>query len=472
MITIDQLRHIIKDDETQTLELKKSTGELKDAMHSACAFLNSDGGWLVFGITPKSLKIIGQDVTDNTRQEISMALNGIEPCAEVDVNYIKVDDETNKCVIAIHFEGWTFGKRPYTYRGCPYYRVESTTRQMSRDMFEERLKESNPLKFAWDVQVAHDVCINNISEERIRSAVRLGVRGNRLNISAEGDEVETLLEKFNLLKFGKLTNAAIMLFGKDVVTKFPQLFIKMARFRGSESLEFIDMQRVEGNFFDLLDAGVSFCFKHLNLGGEIVGLIRKESLEIPIEALREALINALCHRDYEQYNAGVSLAIYDDRVEIYNPGRLPNQLNKDTIKLPHDSFPRNRSIANVLFRTTYLESWGTGIGRMIEHCKRSNVSEPEFVVDEYSVKIIFRRSIDSRSEKWPEKWPERWPEKATKILELMKQNPSVTYAKIETELSVGHTTIKKIIKAMQDMGVITRVGPDRGGEWLINSCQD
>lgn len=101
-------------------------------MHTACAFLNTDGGWLIFGIATSSLKIIGQQVTDNTRREIAQALSGLEPAINVDVEYIDVPYANGNQVICMHFDGYTFGNRPYTFSGRPYYKVESTTKVMPR----------------------------------------------------------------------------------------------------------------------------------------------------------------------------------------------------------------------------------------------------------------------------------------------------------------------------------------------------
>ena len=129
-------------------------------------------------------------------------------------------------------------------------------------------------------------------------------------------------------------------------------------------MEFIDNQRVDGNFFDLLDAGMAFFMKHLSMSGKIVGLYREEHLEVPIEALREALTNALCHRQLEKYNLTIGIAIYDDRIEIENPGILPPQITPETIRNSRLSMPYNPIMADVLFKTTFLENWGTGLNRM------------------------------------------------------------------------------------------------------------
>ncbi len=118
---------------------------------------------------------------------------------------------------------------------------------------------------------------------------------------------------------------------------------------------------MSATFFYNRDAAIAFCFKHLNLSGKIEGLRRKEKLEIPIVALREAIINSLAHRAYENRGTSTGLAIYDDRVEIENPGRLPHELSPETMLQPHDSFPYNPVIAQALYKMTYLENWGGGV---------------------------------------------------------------------------------------------------------------
>ena len=119
-MTYEELEILIKHDEHRQLELKKTTGELKDGMHSACAFLNTEGGWLIFGVTPSSLKILGQEVTDNTQREIAQALSYLEPQVDVRVEYVDIPDRPNQKVIAMHFNPWLWGNIPYTYHGCPY----------------------------------------------------------------------------------------------------------------------------------------------------------------------------------------------------------------------------------------------------------------------------------------------------------------------------------------------------------------
>lgn len=141
-------------------------------------------------------------------------------------------------------------------------------------MFEDRIKAAKPHKFGWEKQVADDYTVDDLDENRIRAAVKFGVENGRISPTAQGATIETILEKLNLMKHGMLTNAAVMLFAKNT-SDYPQLLIRLARFKGTDKLEFIDNKRVKGNFFDLLDASMEFAYRHLNISGKIVGLQRR-----------------------------------------------------------------------------------------------------------------------------------------------------------------------------------------------------
>ncbi|MDE5606000.1 MAG: putative DNA binding domain-containing protein, partial [Bacteroidales bacterium] len=389
---IDDIKSLIASNESRTLELKKTTGELKDGMHSACAFLNTEGGWLIFGVTPVSFKILGQEVTDNTQREIAQALSGLEPVVDTRPEYIDVPERPGFKVIAIHFDGWVWGERPHTFHGCPYYKVESTTKVMPQDMYDERIRSHQPQAYSWERQTAVGVTLADLNEKRIQGCIRLGVEGGRIPASALAAPIEDTLAKWKLLNNGIPTNGAVMLFS-DNIDEYPQFRLRMARFEGTDKNEFIDNQRIEGSFFDLLDAGMAFFFKHLNLGGKITNrsLQREEHLEVPYKALREALINSLCHRQWEKHNLTNSIAIYDDRIEIANPGVFPPQITPESIKEPHESYPYNLKIAEVLYKSTFLESWGSGAKRIMEACCAQNVEPPTWRNDGGFVTVIFKR---------------------------------------------------------------------------------
>lgn len=396
---IDDIKKLIASDESRTLELKKTTGELKNGMHSACAFLNTEGGWLIFGVAPSSLKIIGQEVTDKTQQEIAQALAGLEPAVDVRVAYVDVPEYPGNKVIAMHFDGWVWGERPHTFHGCPFYKVESTTKVMSQDMYDERIRAHQPQLYAWERLAADGVTMADLNENLIRNGIRRGIDGGRIPESALYEPTGDILAKWKLIKNGVPTNGAVLLFS-DNIDEYPQFTLRMARFVGTDKNRFRDNQRVEGNFFQLLDAGVAFCFKHLSLSGVITNhsMEREEQLEVPYHALREALINALCHRYWERYNLTISIAIYDDRVEIASPGTFPPQITPENIKEPHESFPHNLKVAEALYRMTYLENWGSGAKRIMDACKEQGVEAPTWRSDGGFVTITFKRPIVTKSD--------------------------------------------------------------------------
>ena len=317
----------------------------------------------------------------------------------------------------------------------------------------------------------------------------------RMSELAYTEPLDKVLEKWRLLNDGVLNNAAAMLF-TNVTYEYPQFILRLARFRGNDKIEFVDNQRVEGNFFVLLDAGMSFFFKHLSLSGKIVGFKREEHLEIPSEALREALINALCHRQYEKYNLTIGIAIYDDRIEIENPGMFPPQITLANIKESHGSYPYNPLIAEVLYKTSYLESWGSGVKRIIDACRKQNVQDPEWSMSGGFVTVTFRKSIKSDNltnnptnvgesdskitgrvienrekviEKVIEKASmlgERVTENKIKILRLILETPTISKAEISKLIGISENSVSRNIEAMRNK-YIRRVGSDRGGYWEV-----
>jgi len=319
---------------------------------------------------------------------------------------VEVPERPGNFVIGIHVEAAKFGDAPYTYDGRAYYKVESTTVQMPRAMFEERLRRSNPTRFAWESQTPDSLRLEDLDERQIRNTVMYGINKGRMPASSASEDTMTLLDKFAMVENGKIKNAAAALFTKHP-QDYPQFLLRMARFRGKEKCDFIDNMRVNGNFFELLDAGLAFLFKHLNQSGVVKGLRREEQLEIPFEALREALTNALCHRQLDSPSGSVGIAVFDDRVEIENAGHLPNELTVETIKLPHRSYPQNPIIANALYMTAYLESWGTGVSRMVDACKAAGVPEPTYGTDGLFVWITFKRpNLDTYSDTNPDTTPD------------------------------------------------------------------
>ena len=383
---LDIVKELIAGAESDTVEFKETTGQLERGVETLCAFLNGTGGIVLFGVTDKG-KIIGQKVSDRTKRDIAEAIRRIEPFANIEISCIDIPD-TDNSIIALSAEEQRY-MRPFSYKGRAYQRIESVTSSMPQEIYNQLLMQRGG-KYAWEAIPNSDLKISDLDEHAIMGAVRGGIRCGRLPEATIREDLPTILEKFNLLHNGKLNNASAVLFGRDFYY-YPQCLLRLARFKGTTKDEFIDNQRVTGNIYTLLDAAMSFFFKHLSLSGKIVGLYREEELEIPYKALRECCTNAFCHRLYHRPGSSVGIAIYDDRIEIENSGTFPPDMTMEKLLSGHNSEPQNLIIANVLYKSEVLESWGRGISLMISECRRVGISDPEFHTDGNSVWVVFHR---------------------------------------------------------------------------------
>ncbi|MCD6441967.1 hypothetical protein J7L24_00220 [bacterium] len=168
-----------------------------------------------------------------------------------------------------------------------------------------------------------------------------------------------------------------MLFGKDPQKFFLQAKIRCARFKGTTAIDFIDMKLIEGNIIDQISETEKFILSHIKKAAKIVMFKREEVWEYPPNALREAIVNAVCHRDYS-ISGNVKIAIYDDRIEISNPGELMKPLTPSMLKKKHDSILRNPLIANIFFLIKNIEQWGEGTNKIIQWCVEHGLKDPDF----------------------------------------------------------------------------------------------
>ena len=386
---LDIVKRLIDEKENGQTEFKETTGQLERGMETLCAFLNGEGGTVLFGVTDQG-KITGQEVSDKTKRDIAAAINKLEPIAVVQISYIPLPDSEKK-IIAIHVEDARLS-RPFCYKGRAYMRVESVTTTMPQSKYNELLIQREEISHGWETYPNKDLKLTDLDEEEIHKTVRLGVECGRLP-ETTGNDISTILEKLNMFENGVLKNAAAVLFAKRKLAHYPQNLLRLARFNGTDKATFIDNQRIYGNIFQLLDAAMAFLFKHLSLSSTTDTLEREEHLEIPYKAIREAVINSLCHRSYRDTGGSVAIAVYDDRVEIENPGSFPSEWDMKRIKSEHTSKPRNPLIADTLYIRKVLESWGRGINLMIRECQKVDLQEPEFQIATDEVKLIFRRKV-------------------------------------------------------------------------------
>ena len=379
-LTIQEIETIVKRDENRIMEAKKTTGELAAGMQSGCAFLNTEGGWLFFGIHPQKLTLLGQDVADQTRQDIANAFRKFFPAIDLSAQYIEVPDKPGKYVIAIYFKAPKAFEAPYTYDGRPWYKVENTTAQMPREMFDERIRLSDPKKFSWELTPCPYATLDDIEDNTLTKAINGGIQTGR--IPAEAAEATTTIDRlrpFNVLTpEDGLTNGAVALFGKNPVRFFSHCRVRLARFVGFIMDKFRDQAVVEANLFQQLQSIEDFCRKHMFLSGDQDDFDSKNELTVPVKVIREASLNLLAHRTWWSEAMTPSVAIFDDRIEFMNPGAFPMGTTPDEFRRRPHSLPINEKIAGALFKGGKAEGWGRGILNIFTYCKEAGLPEPEY----------------------------------------------------------------------------------------------
>ena len=241
-----------------------------------------------------------------------------------------------------------------------------------------------------------------------------------------------------------------------------------AVFAGTDKITFLDIRSFKGNIFSLRQQAESYIKEHIKWRAEIKSGPRKEIPEIPVEAIREAVGNSLCHRDYANPK-GNEVAIFKDRIEIYNPGQFPDEIEPaDFIKGKGHSILRNPLIAETMFRSEDIEKWASGLKRIYDECTAVGV-KVEFSREKTGFVVSFKRP------KWEEgkglggqKTVEKGVEKTVeKILELIKSNPQITQKQIMDKTALTRRGVEWNLKKLKDEGRIKRVGPDKGGHWEV-----
>lgn len=463
-----KLKSIIKNGETESVEFKKSTAQLPRAMETICAFLNNQGGIVFIGVTATG-DLAGQDVADKTKQIIAHELDKLEPPAQVSVHY--VDVKNNKKIIV--FEVKPSLHAPYLYDGRPYYRAQSTTKQMTQQRYDQLVASRLPLNFSWEKLSAKEYTIENLDNNLILNVIRHSIEAKRLPEEALHQNVSNVLQALELMVDGQLRNAAIPLFAKKVFPSYPQCQLKMARFKGTDRDEFLDMDLVYGNVFELLEKGLLFVRRHLPLAGRIeAGKVERiEEFLIPFKAIREALINALCHRDYSSQGGSIGLAIYDDRMEIFNDGGLPSGVTLEKIKTGF-SKPRNALIADVFYKYGLIEKWGRGIPKIINSCKAVHDPEPEFYADEAEFKILFRFPGSLKQPviflQKPGLFDQLTP-RQREIVEILTIAETLKMREIMRHLKdpPAERTLRDDLASLKGLGVIDSTGHARTTKWFL-----
>jgi len=363
----------------------------------------------------------------------------------VDVNLHK---KNNKPYIEIDVPASTV---PISFHGSYYYRSGSTKQELKGVALQNWLLKKSGKH--WEDIPVPSVTLSDLDETTIRSFLKKAVEKGRIPADAASDDIKSVLEKLNLITTdGQLTHAAVLLFGKRPYSISATISFKIGRF-GKElhDLRFHDV--VETNLFTMADKVMEkLSDRYLVRPISYKGLERIEPLEYPETALREAVLNAIIHKDYS--STWTLLRVYDDRLEIWNPGKLPEELTIEKLKGRHSSYPRNTNIAAAFFKAGYIESWGRGTNKIIADCLEAGLPEPIMEEDQGGVRITFLKDTYAGEYLLTLGLNER----QLKAVKFLKEHRQITNADYQQLAGISRRTALRDLQELQEKEVIVRIG--------------
>ncbi|HEY0150869.1 MAG TPA: ATP-binding protein [Longimicrobium sp.] len=458
-----ELAAIVRSGESDKVEFKKTTGQRSDGAKTVCAMLNGQGGFVLFGVTDAG-EVSGQQVSTGTMEDLVRELRRIEPQPLLNPERVPLDHGLELIVIPV--PGRSGG--PYTYEGRPYIRQGPTTVVMPQDEYGRRLVERAHPTHRWEIQPAHGVTLGDLDTAELVRTVDEAIRRLRLEDPGTRDP-EALLRGFRLMQGDQPLNAAVALFGRAdrLFPNYPQCRLRLARFRGTDKTEFLDNRQEVGNVFDLLIRAQRFLRDHLPIAGRVVPNLfeRIDDPLYPPLALREALANALCHRDYTSPGSSVGVAIYDDRLEITSTGNLPFGLTPADLTRPHASQPWNPLMADVFYRRGIIEQWGRGTLKIIDLTEQAGLVAPEFEVRGGEVVVRF----------YPQGYvpPSRVSHKLSDLQQeilavLAAIGPSsMSMIRVHLPTPAPRSTVGDNLQLLRQLGLIQLKGRASGARWSL-----
>jgi len=430
---------ILKSTENNTVEFKEEINE--STFKTISAFANKDGGIIYIGISDKK-EIKGFEYTNSMLGDLTnkiVNMLGVHP----QIDYIKVN---KKDVLQIKIKKSTL---PVSYKGKYYTRVGNTTREMQGEELRSFfIKGTN-----WD-GLTGNYSTDEIDTETVRKFMRMASRNGRLKTADENEDIKTILKKLKLILNGKLTNGAIMLFGKNPQKYFINALVRVGRFKDETTI--IGDRRIEGNLFKQIEEAEEAIKNFINVRYEITGeqLTRKNIWDYPLEAIREALLNAVIHRDYFKYNVQTQIKIFNDWIWFFNIGGLPEGITLEQLKTTHPSVARNPLIVHTFYLAGLIEEYGSGIGRIMGSLKEANLPEPEFK-EEFAGFSLYMRKDYYTEERLKEIGLN---ERQIKAVTYVKEKGQITNKEYQKCCNTSNRTATRDLSDLVSKQIFTQVG--------------
>lgn len=477
--------------ETEWDEFKRSLRELDDGIKSMASIMNKGGaGTVWFGVKPDGTAV-GLDVTEKTLRDVAEAISSqIKPQVYPSVNAVPVGDGSGRNVVRVAFSG---DDAPYAWKGQYFIRVADRDEQMDPDELARAFRRRDERVIPWDARPSLKT-LADVDERTLRDYI---ARGNACGrIPEPFTTTEEALSKGGLMRDGRLTNAADVLFCRS-----QEIRLKQGMLESHTRTDILDLQQESGTVFDLVHKADLYILNNTRRRIVIEGPgPRDEIPEIPREAVREALFNAYCHMDWAQSHF-VTIDIYYDAVEIMSPGWfIDGQIpERHLAGMDRDSKSRNELIAKTLFRSKEIESYGTGMPRIRELCDEAGIHVEYRQTHDGTVVVFHRRDafagategLPSHGEGAGETVSETVNEGISShdeginegispqgegislsrderaVIRLMQLNPRVTYVDISTVTGFSESKTFRVIQALRERGVIMREGSRKTGSWRI-----
>ena len=421
-----------------------------DFIETICAMANSHGGTILLGLSSDG-EILGIDGGEEVRDQWIQKIRDITAPSILPES--EIHETESKDILAFHIHEAPV--KPVAFSGRCFRRVGAENYLLSSAEVAQ-LHFQNIGK-SWDGVIQDEVSLEDIDSGKVSHIIK-AINEQRTQNICETAPVKELLEKLLLFKDGKLVNAALLLFGKSPQNFIPHARIKAGRFK-SETL-IIDDLDITGNIFEQIDKAFSFVQKHLTVRLVITGQPQREEVwDYPLQALREGIINAVCHRDYS-VPVETQIRIYDDHLVIWNPGHLPNELSVDDLKGRHVSVLRNKFIGSVLYGAGFIEKWGSGTNRIISECKKLGLPEPEWR-EQQGLMLILRKEPFTDDMLYEQGLLER----QIKAVAHVKKRRRITNQEYQQIAGVKKRTATEDLHQLEEKKIFERVGSTGKGTY-------
>ena len=445
----EDIKELIKEGEGQELEFKRRGSETGSDIS---AFANTNDGIILVGVTDDG-EIIG--AADKADEQVASIAHTMDKPVYPEIERVRVD---GKLILVVKVKK---DSNLHIYKGYGRIRVGSTNKPMTLEELIKKGYELGVVKF--DSGICRKASLKDIDEEKVRWFLKEARIQRGLDIG-ENTHVTEALMRLKLIENKKLTNAAVLLFGKEPSRFFTRPEVKCIRFKGTGVTgKMIDFKVIKGNLFDQLIESERFIYNNIKMAAWIEKgkLQRQEKWEYPPDAIREALANALCHREYET-TASVQVRIFDDRMEFWNPGRLPEGWTVETLKQKHKSQPYNPLLLEHFFWVKYVEEVGTGTNKLIDWCKKEGLPEPLFEVIPGDLVVTFRKYRISEED------IEKLNERQKKAVEYLKRHKEITRSKYVAVAGCSEKTALRDLEELTKDNLAIRKGKGKKTYYILS----